>query len=225
MWAQSGLCNRAHRRAATIKKIEDPTLQAQAKERLDVSQKSFAGVLDSLRVARESFDPLRKELADHIKYLESDLSPSGTASLKPHAEGQGRRRHRVCQRRPGHPRCEHLLHRFAGALRGSPGSGPQQWHRRREAAGGSADTLCFAIFRTSAIDLRRRCYCRPYAGCWSFLGRNIGDGQLVLPALTPAVSRATCQPSATRPARLRPFGSLSGGVVVGWVFLRERRYT
>jgi DUF2959 family protein len=30
-------------RAATIKKIGDPTLQAQAKERLDVSQKSFAG--------------------------------------------------------------------------------------------------------------------------------------------------------------------------------------
>ena len=82
MWTQSGLCNRAHRRAATIKKIGDPTLQAQAKE----SQKSFAGVLDSLRVARESFDPLRKELADHIKYPESDLSPSGTASLKPHAE-------------------------------------------------------------------------------------------------------------------------------------------
>jgi len=73
-------------RAATIKKIGDPTLQAQAKERLDVSQKSFAGVLDSLRVTRESFDPLRKELADHIKYLESDLSPSGTASLKPQAE-------------------------------------------------------------------------------------------------------------------------------------------
>jgi len=73
-------------RTATIKKIADPTLQAQAKERLDVSQKSFAGVLDSLRVARASFDPLQKELADQIKYLESDLSPTGTASLKPQAE-------------------------------------------------------------------------------------------------------------------------------------------
>jgi Protein of unknown function (DUF2959) len=73
-------------RAATIKKIGDPTLQAQAKERLDVSQKSFAGVLDSLRVARASFDPLKKELADQIKYLESDLSPTGTASLKPQAD-------------------------------------------------------------------------------------------------------------------------------------------
>ncbi len=73
-------------RAATIKKIQDPALQAQAQERLDASQKSFAGVLASLRDARESFDPLRKDLADHVKYLESDLSPSGTASLKPQAE-------------------------------------------------------------------------------------------------------------------------------------------
>ncbi len=73
-------------RAATIKKIQDPALQGQAQTRLDASQQSFAGVLSSLREARESFDPLRKELADHVKYLESDLSPSGTASLKPQAE-------------------------------------------------------------------------------------------------------------------------------------------
>jgi hypothetical protein len=43
-------------------------------------------VLASLGETRESFDPLRKELADHVKYLESDLSPTGTASLKPQAE-------------------------------------------------------------------------------------------------------------------------------------------
>jgi Protein of unknown function (DUF2959) len=73
-------------RAATIKKIQDPALLAQAQGRLDENQKSFATVLESLRAARESFDPLRKELADHVKYLESDLSPSGTASLKPQAE-------------------------------------------------------------------------------------------------------------------------------------------
>jgi phosphoenolpyruvate-protein kinase (PTS system EI component) len=73
-------------RAATIKKIQDPALQGQAQQRLDASQQSFAGVLGSLREARDSFDPLRKELADHVKYLESDLSPSGTASLKPQAE-------------------------------------------------------------------------------------------------------------------------------------------
>jgi gas vesicle protein len=73
-------------RAATIKKIQDPALQAQAQERLVASQKGFDGVLASLRDTRDSFDPVRKELGDQIKYLESDLSPSGTASLKPQAE-------------------------------------------------------------------------------------------------------------------------------------------
>jgi gas vesicle protein len=72
-------------RAAAIKKIQDPTLQAQAQQRLDASQKDFSGVMTSLGEAREALTPLRKELADHIKYLESDLSPSGTASLKPQA--------------------------------------------------------------------------------------------------------------------------------------------
>jgi hypothetical protein len=73
-------------RAAAIKKIQDSALQAQAQERLDASQKDFSGVLASLRETRESFEPLRKELNDHVKYLESDLSPNGTASLKPQAE-------------------------------------------------------------------------------------------------------------------------------------------
>jgi len=73
-------------RAAAIKKIQDPTLQNQAQERLAASQTAFEGVLISLRDVRQSFDPLRKELTDHVKYLESDLSPSGTASLKPQAE-------------------------------------------------------------------------------------------------------------------------------------------
>jgi hypothetical protein len=73
-------------RAATIKKIQDPTLRAQAEERLDASQKGFEGVLASLRETGQSLEPVRKDLGDHIKYLESDLSPSGTASLKPQAE-------------------------------------------------------------------------------------------------------------------------------------------
>jgi DNA anti-recombination protein RmuC len=72
-------------RAAAIKKIQDPALQTQAQQRLDASQKDFGGVMASLNEAREALSPLRKELADHIKYLESDLSPSGTASLKPQA--------------------------------------------------------------------------------------------------------------------------------------------
>jgi len=73
-------------RTATVKKVVDPALQAQAQQRLNATQTSFASVLVSLREARESFDPVRKELADHVKYLESDRSPSATASLKPQAE-------------------------------------------------------------------------------------------------------------------------------------------
>lgn len=73
-------------RAASIKKIQDPALQAQAQQRLTASQKGFDDVLSSLRQTRESFDPVRKEFGDQVKYLESDLSPSGTASLKPQAE-------------------------------------------------------------------------------------------------------------------------------------------
>jgi predicted RNA-binding protein with RPS1 domain len=73
-------------RAAAVKKIQDPALRAQAQERLDASQKDFTAVLASLRETRESFEPLRKDLSDHVKYLESDLSPNGTASLKPQAE-------------------------------------------------------------------------------------------------------------------------------------------
>jgi hypothetical protein len=73
-------------REASVKKIQDPSLQSQAQERLTASQKEFEGVLASLRTARESLDPVRKELGDQVKYLESDLSPSGTASLKPQAE-------------------------------------------------------------------------------------------------------------------------------------------
>ena len=73
-------------RAATIKQIQDPALRAQAQERLTASQRGFDGVMTSLRQIRGSFDPVRKELGDQVKYLESDLSPSGTASLKPQAE-------------------------------------------------------------------------------------------------------------------------------------------
>ena len=72
-------------RAAAVKKIQDPALQTQAQQRLDASQKGFAGVIASLGQTRQALDPLRKELADHVKYLESDLSPSGTASLKSQA--------------------------------------------------------------------------------------------------------------------------------------------
>jgi len=73
-------------RAGTIKGIKDPDLQGKAQERLTGSQTEFAGVLQALRESGEALEPFRKELADQIKYLGSDLTPTATASLKPQAE-------------------------------------------------------------------------------------------------------------------------------------------
>ena len=73
-------------RGETIKNIQDPALQNQAQQRMQQSQKEFAGVLASLREAGDSLQPFRKQLADQITFLGSDLNPSATASLKPHAD-------------------------------------------------------------------------------------------------------------------------------------------
>jgi Protein of unknown function (DUF2959) len=73
-------------RAATIKNIQDPQLQERARQRLDDTQKEFAGVLQSTREAGDSLEPFRKELADHITFLGSDLTPSAMTALKPNAE-------------------------------------------------------------------------------------------------------------------------------------------
>jgi hypothetical protein len=73
-------------RAESIKGIQDAGLQKQAQQRLEDNQKAYAGVVDGLRAAGEALDPFRKQLDDQIIYLGSDLSPSGTASLKANSE-------------------------------------------------------------------------------------------------------------------------------------------
>jgi hypothetical protein len=73
-------------RAETIKNIQDPALQKQAQQRLTANQQEFAGVLQSLRDAGGSLEPFRKQLADQITFLGSDLTPSAMTSLKPQAE-------------------------------------------------------------------------------------------------------------------------------------------
>ena len=73
-------------RAETIKAITDPALQSQAQERLTANQKEFAGVMESLRDAGAALEPFRKQLADQITFLGSDLTPSAMTSLKPQAE-------------------------------------------------------------------------------------------------------------------------------------------
>jgi len=73
-------------RAETIKNIQDANLQSQAQERLKTNQDQFAGVMQSLRDAGAALEPFRKQVADHITYLGSDLTPSAMTSLKPEAE-------------------------------------------------------------------------------------------------------------------------------------------
>jgi hypothetical protein len=73
-------------RAETIKGIQDPALLGQAQQRLKANQEQFGTVLKSLREAGGSLEPFRKQLADQITYLGSDLTPSAMTSLKPQAE-------------------------------------------------------------------------------------------------------------------------------------------
>lgn len=73
-------------RAETIKGIKDPQLLEQAKQRLGANQKEFAGVLQSLREAGDALEPFRKDLADQITFLGSDLTPSAMTALQPNAQ-------------------------------------------------------------------------------------------------------------------------------------------
>jgi hypothetical protein len=73
-------------RTASIKNIQDAGLRSQAEQRLTQNQQELARVMGSLQEVAKSLEPIRKELADQITYLGSDLTDSGTASLKPRAE-------------------------------------------------------------------------------------------------------------------------------------------
>jgi hypothetical protein len=73
-------------RTETISNIQDASLRKQAQDRLGANQKQFADVLQSLRDGGKALEPFRKQLADQITYLGSDLTPSAMTSLKPQAE-------------------------------------------------------------------------------------------------------------------------------------------
>jgi hypothetical protein len=73
-------------RSETIKDIQNPELHDRAQQRLSENQKQFAGVIQSLKEAGQALEPFRRDLADHIKYLGSDLTPSAMTSLKPDAD-------------------------------------------------------------------------------------------------------------------------------------------
>jgi hypothetical protein len=73
-------------RAGSIKNIQDASLREKAQKRLTDNQSAYTGVLASFREAGQTLEPMRKDLGDQITYLGSELTPGGTASLKPQAE-------------------------------------------------------------------------------------------------------------------------------------------
>ena len=72
-------------RAAALATIQDAALRAQAKARLDASQKKYERVKAALRQSGEALKPFTKNLSDQISYLGGELTPAAAASLKPRA--------------------------------------------------------------------------------------------------------------------------------------------
>ena len=73
-------------RETTNKAIQDPQLQSAAATRLAASRKDLDTVLEGLRSAGDALEVFRKDLADQITFLGSDLTPTAMTALKPAAE-------------------------------------------------------------------------------------------------------------------------------------------
>ena len=73
-------------RETTNKGIQDQALQTAAAARLATSKKDLDTVLGSLREAGDSLEAFRKDLADQITFLGSDLTPTAMTALKPAAD-------------------------------------------------------------------------------------------------------------------------------------------
>jgi ElaB/YqjD/DUF883 family membrane-anchored ribosome-binding protein len=67
----------------SLENITNPDLRKRSAERLEDSEKRYAGILAALQQARKEFDPFMTALGDQITYLGHDLNPSAAASLKP----------------------------------------------------------------------------------------------------------------------------------------------
>ncbi len=70
----------------SLQQIENPDLRNRSEARMTETRRQFDGVLDSVRVAREAYEPFMKSLKDQWTYLGHDLNATGIASLKPDAE-------------------------------------------------------------------------------------------------------------------------------------------
>jgi chromosome segregation ATPase len=70
---------------ASLAQIENVDLRKRSETRMTETRTRFDGVLDSVREARESYEPFMKSLNDQWTYLGHDLNANGIASLKPDA--------------------------------------------------------------------------------------------------------------------------------------------
>ncbi len=70
----------------SLQQIESPDLRKRSEARMTETRGQFDGILDSVRVAREAYEPFMTSLKDQWTYLGHDLNADGIASLKPDAE-------------------------------------------------------------------------------------------------------------------------------------------
>ena len=71
----------------SLQQIESPDLRKRSEARMTETRGQFDGILDSVRVAREAYEPFMTSLKDQWTYLGHDLNADGISSLKSDAEG------------------------------------------------------------------------------------------------------------------------------------------
>lgn len=70
----------------SLQQIGNEDLRKRSESRMAETRSHFDGILDSVREAREAYDPFMTNMKDQWMYLGHDLNPDGIASLKPDAE-------------------------------------------------------------------------------------------------------------------------------------------
>ncbi len=70
----------------SLQQIGNADLRKRSETRMAETRGHFDGVLDSVRVARDAYEPFMTSLKDQWTYLGHDLNPSGISSLKPDAK-------------------------------------------------------------------------------------------------------------------------------------------
>lgn len=70
----------------SLHQIGDTDLRKRSERRMTETRGQFDGILESVRTAREAYEPFMTSLKDQWTYLGHDLNPNGIASLKSDAD-------------------------------------------------------------------------------------------------------------------------------------------